>query len=269
MEIYILFSGIMIFAFCAEFIDSSLGMGYGTTLTPVLLAMGFSASDVVPAVLLSELVTGFFSAFLFSKARIVNFDFQRDPAISKRWGKFIYLPKSQDAKVVLLLSLCSIAGCVLSVLVAVNLSKFYLQMGIGVIVLGMGLFILLKKSNLSAFSWWKILLLGGVAAFNKGISGGGYGPLMTAGQVLCGSDTKNSIAITSFTEAFTCLIGLITYFSLGKSIHWNLALFLLIGAVLSVPFAVYTIKRIEIKKFTTIVGIATLILGSYTIIKTI
>ena len=51
--------GIPIFlaAFIAEYFDSSLGMGYGTTLTPVLLFMGYTPMQIVPAVLLSEMIT--------------------------------------------------------------------------------------------------------------------------------------------------------------------------------------------------------------------
>jgi len=43
---------LMPLAFVCEFIDSSLGMGYGTSLTPILLLMGFHPLQVVPAVLL-------------------------------------------------------------------------------------------------------------------------------------------------------------------------------------------------------------------------
>lgn len=49
---------IVIIAFFCEFIDSSLGMGYGTTLTPLLLLFGYEAIQIVPAVLLSEFITG-------------------------------------------------------------------------------------------------------------------------------------------------------------------------------------------------------------------
>ena len=38
-------------AFVCEFIDSTLGMGYGTSLTPILLLMGLEPLQVVPAVL--------------------------------------------------------------------------------------------------------------------------------------------------------------------------------------------------------------------------
>jgi len=49
---------IVAFSFVCELVDSSLGMGYGTTLTPVLLLLGYEPLDVVPAVLFSEFITG-------------------------------------------------------------------------------------------------------------------------------------------------------------------------------------------------------------------
>ena len=50
-------SEIIIFvAFFAAIIDTSLGMCYGTILTPSLVITGYSPSIAVPAVLLSQLV---------------------------------------------------------------------------------------------------------------------------------------------------------------------------------------------------------------------
>ncbi len=49
---------VFVAALVCEYIDSALGMGYGTTLTPVLLLCGFDPLQIVPAVLLSEFSTG-------------------------------------------------------------------------------------------------------------------------------------------------------------------------------------------------------------------
>jgi uncharacterized membrane protein YfcA len=50
--------GLVLLAFACEYVDSTLGMGYGTTLTPLLLLFGFGTKQIVPSVLLSEFVTG-------------------------------------------------------------------------------------------------------------------------------------------------------------------------------------------------------------------
>ena len=47
-----LFAAVAILALSCEYIDASIGMGYGTALTPLLLVIGFLPLDVVPAVLL-------------------------------------------------------------------------------------------------------------------------------------------------------------------------------------------------------------------------
>ena len=56
---------LLIFALCfvCELIDSGIGMGYGTILTPTLLLLGYDAQDIVPTILLSELLSGFTAAF--------------------------------------------------------------------------------------------------------------------------------------------------------------------------------------------------------------
>ena len=67
------------------------------------------------------------------------------------------------------------------------------------------------------FSWWRIGGLGTLAAFNKGISGGGYGPLVTAGQVLSGIRGRNAVGITSLAEGVTSIVGFGIYFLSGPS----------------------------------------------------
>lgn len=265
MEHWILFSVIAFCAFLAEFADSSLGMGYGTLLTPMLLLLGFSQIDIVPAILLSELLTGTMAALLFHKEKVVDLNF-RNASVSP-WR---YLPQSQDARIAFVLAACSVVGVLAAAVVVVKFPKFYLQVVIGFIIFAMGVLILWRSQKPPLFSWPKIFTLGAVAAFNKGVSGGGYGPIVTAGQILSGVQSKNSIAITSFAEAFTCLLGLITYMALvPQKPNWHLAPFLTLGAVCAVPCAVYSVKRIRIKHFTTIVGLCTLLLGAYTLLKTI
>ncbi|MBY8993523.1 MAG: sulfite exporter TauE/SafE family protein [Candidatus Heimdallarchaeota archaeon] len=49
---------IVVLAFVFELMDASLGIGFGTAFTPILLIIGFDVSIVVPSVLASELVAG-------------------------------------------------------------------------------------------------------------------------------------------------------------------------------------------------------------------
>lgn len=55
------------------FIDSSLGMGYGFTVTPTLLLMGYNPTSVVPAVLLSSIVGDVLSSIFHHQMKNVDF----------------------------------------------------------------------------------------------------------------------------------------------------------------------------------------------------
>lgn len=256
-------------AFVCEFVDSALGMGYGTIMTPVLLMMGYGTLQIVPTVLLSELFTGLSAAFIHHRLGNVKFDFRDDKGesrIKKRLGVLGYIPRSRDAKIALVLGLCSTVGAVVAVFLALSLSKTAVKTYIGVLVSSMGAIILLHRKAAKVFSWGKITGLGVLAAFNKGISGGGYGPLVTSGQILSGVSSKASVGITSLAESFTCLVGLMVYLISGASIDWSIAPPVVFGAMLAVPFAGYGVKKTNIKKMTLLVGVATLTLGLCTLI---
>ena len=238
-------------AFICEYIDSSLGMGYGTTLTPILLLMGYNPLQIVPCVLLSELITGLSAAFFHHKFKNSNFKFG-----------------AIDLKIALVMSGCSIFGTLAAVFVALNLSKFYIKLYIGVLVFAMGVLILATLKRQFKFSWKKISSIGILAAFNKGISGGGYGPLVTSGQILSGVNSKNAIGITSLAEGLTCFVGVFTYLTFtNHTVDWSLSPSLVLGAILSVPLAAFTVKKFKGDKIRLIVGVATVILGALTLSK--
>lgn len=249
-------AGVVLVIFLAalgcEYIDSALGMGYGTTLTPILLLAGFEPVQVVPAVLLSEFVTGLAAGCLHH--RDGNVDFLRDR-------------RAQGTAV--LLTLLSVAGAALAVTVALTIPKFWLTAIIGAIVLSVGVLIILTVKRQLRYRPWHIVTIGGIAAFNKALSGGGYGPLVTGGQVVGGISSKNAVAITSLAESLTCLIGLIAYGAVQRSIYWPLAIPLVAGALLSVPLATLTVKRIPETLMRGSVGVATCLLGTLMFVKLI
>jgi uncharacterized membrane protein YfcA len=239
-------------AFVAEYVDSSLGMGYGTVLTPILLIMGFSPLVVVPSVLVSEFVTGIFAGTMHHRIGNVN------------------LGRGTNARsIVKIIVAFSIFGTVIAVLLALNLPKTYVKGYIGFMLLSIGVFVLLGKKILGEFSKKKIMGLGAVAAFNKGISGGGYGPLVTGGQVILGVPEKNAVGITSFAEGVVCLSGMAMYFALQGLPRWDLVLPLTVGATLSVPLSIWTVKILPESLLRRSIGAATLFLGSLTILKII
>ena len=241
---------IVLIAFFSEYVDSSLGMGYGTTLTPVLVLMGIPPKIVVPAILFSELCTGMTAVFCHHLDG--NVDFLKDKVARKT---------------AFLLSMLSVAGSVGAVLLAVKLTTSILTLVIGLIILAVGIVILLTINRQLKFSNSHIVALGTIAAFNKGLSGGGYGPLVTGGQVVSGINAKSAVSITSLAESFACLTGLICYQLFGDGINWKFAIVLSCGALLSVPLSTLTVKKISEKRMRLIIGLITCLLGSLMLSK--
>ena len=239
---------VIILAFICELVDSTLGMGYGTALTPVLMILGFSPLAIVPCVLLSELFTGVTAGLAHHKVGNVNF---------KRG--------SLHLKIVSVLVACSIIGATIAVFVAISIPSIWLKTYIGVVVLGMGLVILLTYKKEYKFSWKKIIGLGSIAAFNKGMSGGGYGPVVTGGQILSGVKGNNAVGITSLAEGLTCIVGVIVFIASPKFVDWSLAPSLVIGAMLSVPFSTLIVKRLPSKALKLSIAVLTIVLGLYTL----
>jgi uncharacterized membrane protein YfcA len=268
---------VMVLAFFCEYVDSTLGMGYGTTLTPVLLLLKFPANEIVPAILLSELITGLLASLFHHYEGNVNFkpsppDVFKVASLLKPLGYIENLRKTLPVhlKVALLLGSCGIVGTIIAVFIAVSLPKFWLKLYIGCLVTAMGIIILVCSNREFKFSWKRITLLGLIASFNKGMSGGGYGPVVTGGQILSGVETKSAVGITSLAEGLTCVVGVIVYFLLARhTITWKLAPWLIIGAVTSVPLTAKSVKIIGTRNLKLAIGVLTLVLGLFTIVKTL
>lgn len=247
----VVFLALAAVAFFGEYIDSSLGMGYGTVLTPVLLILGYSPLEVVPCLLLSETLSGLFGGLLHH--RLGNVDL--------RWGT------NANVTTLVLVGL-SVVGAAGAVVVAVQLPPLWVKLYVGTMIVAVSLFLLLGRRALRAYSWRRILPLGVVAAFNKGISGGGYGPLVTGGQVLLGVDEKSAIGTTTVSEGLVSLVALTLYLILqGGAFDWSLGVPLIVGAMLSVPAATWTVRILPPETFRPMMGWATLFLGTLLLVK--
>ncbi len=264
-------------AFLAELVDSTLGMGYGTTLTPLLMLLfGFEPLQIVPAILLSELATGLIAGFTHHSVGNVTFvpktiRLSRIARTLREHGVRNGLCRGMPIhlKITLVITLCSIVGTVASVLIAVSIPKHLLKLYIGLLVSAIGVVILVTVDKHYRFSWKRIVTLGVVASFNKGMSGGGYGPLVTGGQLLSGVEGRSAVGITSLAEGLTCAVGLASYLAVRGRLNWSLAPFLMIGGVLSVPFSALTVKRISSGRLRLVIGVVTLVLGLFTLAKLI
>jgi len=274
MEITVgLFLFIFLLAFICELLDSSLGMGYGTILSPVLIIMGFSPLVAIPAILLSQAFGGF-------TASVFHHQFEN---VSFKAG-------SKDLKITLIVSGFGILAAIIAALVSINIPKIVLKTYIGVLVLVMGIIVLRNKQF--KFTWNKMISIGILSAFNKGLSGGGFGPVVTAGQIMSGQEHKKAIGATTLAEAPICIVSFFTYL-IGRTVlelktpilkmpmsdfftklfspkmfQWELILALLLGSVLVAPFGALTTRIIRRDKMHLIIGILITVLGVWTLAKT-
>jgi len=236
---------VIIAAFILEFLDASIGMGYGE-IAALLLLLGFAPLEVVPAVILTSAVMSLIAGFLHHDFQNVNFNL-----------------KGKDLKISLILTIFGTIGIIIGVLLATELPEKILKTYIGLLVIVIGIIILLKYRKKLHFSWKKIVGLGVIASFNKGMTGGGYGPVLAGGQIVAGVDSKKAVGITAMTEGLICVIGFIAYIFIGGTEHlnWNLIISLLIGGIASTPLAVYAIKKIKPGKLKFVVGVVSIVLG--------
>ena len=262
--------GVFLIAFLCQYVSVAIGMGYGTILTPLLLVLGFSPLQVVPAVLLSQLVGGTIGGLAHHRVGNINLDFKKDDKLVKeRLRGLGYLPRSDDSKVVLVLAGCGVAGVLVGVFTAVNIPAIVLQTYIGLMVLGIGLAVLLLRRGRGVFSWRGLIVLGLLSAFNKGVSGGGYVPLVTGGQIISGRGVKSSVGSTTVAVAIVCAAGFLSYLLIKGDIFWTLAIVVSVGSVIAAPLAALTARKVRGEKMGLTIGLSMVTLGALLLLRTL
>jgi uncharacterized membrane protein YfcA len=221
---------VVIICACFEFLDSSAGMGYGTALSPLLLSMGFDPKQVIPLIMITEMLTGF-------TAGLIHGEFEN---VEWKWH-----PMNETTKMVTVVALIGMAStfiAISSIYAYFELAKFWIKVYVAVLLIMMGVTALYTSRTWEKYHprWmWGFALLAG---FNKGVGGGGYGPVVTVGGVIAGVPVKSMVAITSYAEAFTCVAANVTWFALlstGMIVDYMLLPSMVLGTLLAAFAAPY------------------------------
>ncbi len=242
-------------AFFCEWIDSSIGMGYGTILSPVLV-MFFSdlpKEVTMPAIFVSQACGGLIAAYCHHGHGHISF--------AHVDGKL-----SPDAKLTLWITGLGMiaAGCA-AYFGAVFFSKEGLSIWIGAIVLLMGILLLFGFTPKHA--QWKMVGVGLVSALNKGLTGGGFGPLVTGGQLVSGGESKKAVSITTAAEGPICIVAALIYWATNGISGIDVMIALTIGSVLASRLGAFTTKKLAEKlPLTEIIASALIILGASTLL---
>jgi uncharacterized membrane protein YfcA len=229
-------------AIVMELVDSSLGMMYGTLLSPILILLGFGAKLVVPSLVLSQAVGGAIATFRHNGYKNADLN---------GW--------TRDFKVVMAVVVPGViaAGC--GALVAFTIPSGWLNLYIAIIVILMGA--LCIRPIYYNFKWWKIWAVGLVSGFNKAASGGGFGPVTSTGKILGGLSSKVSVATTTAAEVPICLVSFAIWYLLQHKLDWTLPLVLGIGALIGGFIGPYITFKINTKWLRIIIGVIAVICG--------
>ena len=248
MSVELTYLFLIIPAFLTALIDIVFGMGFGLTMTPILFLMGYPPHEIVPALLFSSLIGNSLSPIFHHKFKNVDFSL-----CSKHFNMSIVI------------GILGVVGSFIGASVSIGISDFFLGLYIGLLIVTLGLFLLLNKKLSASFSWLKLFFIGFFGSFNKGISGSGFGPIVTTGMIIMNINEKVAVSIQTFSELFVSIAGFLTFLLAGSQISWNLLLPLAIGVAFSTPLAALVVNKFESKKLRTGIALATVVLGILTL----
>lgn len=230
-----------VIGFIAEYFDATIGMGYGTFTTPLLLLLGLPPIYAVPAVLISETVLTVIS------------------------GGFHGILGNVQREVLSPLIVCGVLGTAVGVTITIILSENEAAALIGIILMVVGFMALtnvIRRVKTGGFSKNKIRITGLVAGFSNGISGGGYGAISTTGLMISGVDASVAVGSTLLSEAIVALCGALLYYFLRPKLNLQLILALAIGGMISTPLGALTTKKMPSRKLGAIIGVVVISLGA-------
>lgn len=243
---------VLIFAFIAQLIDGGLGMGYGVSLTSLLLSIGVGTAIASAAVHISEIFTTLVSGV--SHFKIGNF----------------------DKKIFTYLVISGVIGGAIGAYTAVKFQNASLiRPFVSGILLLMGLLIIIKyvKKREILEQEYKIprrrhlIPLGLVASFIDAIGGGGWGPISTPALIVNNTHPKRAIGSVNFSEFFVTLSISLTFFLTIPKIEWGIIAPMIIGGVVAAPIGAMITKKLPHRVLGIVVGCLIIFLSLRTILK--
>lgn len=224
---------VVLVAMFFEFMDASAGMGFGTALTPLLLVMGFDPKQIVPAVMIQQGVAGLVGAFLHREFENVEWKFK---------------PMSETIKLWLIIS---IVGCIAvtfsitAVYAYLHVAKIWIKLYVAILLLMMGVISLYQGRKDNPYKPKKMFGFAALAGFNKGVGGGGYGPVVTIGGLMSGVPVKSMLAVTAICEGTVSTFAILVWIALlsgGVVIDYILLPSLMLATIFSAVAAPYMIR---------------------------
>ena len=221
---------LVVFAMVIKLVDSTLGMMYGTVLSPLLILIGYDVKSVVPAILISQAVGGFIASY--KHHRLKNADFQTGTI---------------DYRITTTIIWVGVFACIIAVFISVSISPKILNTYISILLIAIALMILSDKTIIMTSK--KIYALGFISAFNKALSGAGFGPLVTGGQLIFKERSeKGAIGSSDFARAPICLLSFFLWLLFNGLPSIYLMVSLCAGSAIGGFFGPMVLSKIGFKK---------------------
>jgi hypothetical protein len=244
--------GIVVAGFAAQFIDGTLGMGYGVSSTSLLLAIGLAPAVASASVHTAEIVTTLVSGIAHHQLGNVRKD------------------------LVLPLVIPGVIGGVLGACFLSSISAKTIKPWVAGLLMVMGCLIVYRFLSWSErrtadkqLSRPKMALLGLVAAFLDAVGGGGWGPLATPSLILAESGQPHEVVgSVNLVEFFVTLAEAITFaLTIGlEAFRWEIAAALLVGGVIAAPIAAWVCKKLPHRTMGTLIGVLLILLNVRTLV---
>ncbi|HSO59792.1 MAG TPA: sulfite exporter TauE/SafE family protein [Desulfobacterales bacterium] len=247
-------------AMAFEFMDATAGMGFGTAITPLLLVMGFNPKQIVPVVMIQQGVAGLIGTFLHAEYQNVEWKFKPMSETIKLWF-YIAIP-----------GMLAVAFSVTAVYAVFKFAKVWITLYVCMLLLMMGVISLYQGVSKRERKYRPKMMIGfaTLAGFNKGIGGGGYGPVVTIGGLLAGVPAKSMMAVTAISEGTVSTFSIIVWLLMlsgGVVVDYLLLPSMMIATILSAVVAPWATRVFPEKIWQVVVPFYSVILAFYATYK--
>lgn len=255
--------------FFAQFIDGTIGMGYGAFSASLLIGMGIYPAIASASVHAAEIVTTLVSGG--SHLWFGN--------VKREWLLPLVIP--------------GVVGGAMGAYFLASIPGDTVKPFIAAFLLILGVIVLYRFARKKAAAPVpsenpgtssdsvaapsrtfpkKLPTLGFIAAFMDAVGGGGWGPIATPGLILTENvEPRKVVGTVNLAEFFITIAITVTFIAtLGlEQFRWDLVCCLLIGGVIAAPTAAYLCKRLPTKALGIFVGLALIGFNLRTIILTL
>lgn len=242
----------VVVGFIAQFVDGSLGMGYGVFSTSFLVGIGLLPAVASASVHTAEIFTTLISG-----------------ASHWRMGNI-------KRELVLPMIIPGVIGGVGGAFLLTAIPGRVIKPYVASILLIMGGIVLVRfirkrqvTPNGESTPAWKLGLLALAAAFMDALGGGGWGPIATPSLILSENhEPRKVVGSVNLVEFFVTVAAVITFLvRIGpENFEWGIVAALLIGGAIAAPVAAWVCHRLPERVLGIMIGATLMLLNARTLL---